>query len=204
MYARVAAFENRDTSRIDEMIATVTERSEAGQDLPGLKRVLMLVDRDAGTALGITFFESEEAIRRAEPSFERMGDETPEELRGRRTSVETYEALIDEVAEGARAARVSSLEGSSDRIDDGVRFLTEQIIPAAGDISGWRGIILLADPAAGKTKTITFWDGIESLTASEERADELRNDAAAAMDETITGVDRYEVVLSKVLAPTPV
>lgn len=204
MYARVAAFENRDTSRIDEMIAIVTERSEAGQDLPGLKRVLMLVDRDAGTALGITFFESEEAIRRAEPSFERMGDETPEELRGRRTSVETYEALIDEVAEGARAARVSSLEGSSDRIDDGVRFLTEQIIPAAGDISGWRGIILLADPAAGKTKTITFWDGIESLTASEERADELRNDAAAAMDETITGVDRYEVVLSKVLAPTPV
>lgn len=204
MYARVAAFENRDTSRIDEMIAIVTERSEAGQDLPGLKRVLMLVDRDAGTALGITFFESEEAIRRAEPSFERMGDEIPEELRGRRTSVETYEALIDEVAEGARAARVSSLEGSSDRIDDGVRFLTEQIIPAAGDISGWRGIILLADPAAGKTKTITFWDGIESLTASEERADELRNDAAAAMDETITGVDRYEVVLSKVLAPTPV
>lgn len=204
MYARVAAFENRDTSRIDEMIAIVTERSEAGQDLPGLKRVLMLVDRDAGTALGITFFESEEAIRRAEPSFERMGDEIPEELRGRRTSVETYEALIDEVAEGARAARVSSLEGSSDRIDDGVRFLTEQIIPAAGDISGWRGVILLADRAAGKTKTITFWDGIESLTASEERADELRNDAAAAMDETITGVDRYEVVLSKVLAPTPV
>jgi hypothetical protein len=203
MYARVAAFENRDASRVDDLIATIKERSDAGQGPPDVKRVLMLVDREAGTALGITFFETEDAIRRAEPAFERMGDEIPEELRGRRASVETYEALIDEVAEGARAARVSSLEGSSDRIDEGVRFLTEQIIPAAGDISGWRGVVLLADRAAGKTKTITFWDGIESLTASEERADELRSEAAAAMDETITGVDRYEVAVSRVLAPTP-
>jgi hypothetical protein len=203
MYARVATFENRDTSRVEEMIATVKERASAGQDLPEVKRVLMLIDREAGTALGITFFESEDAIRRAEPTFERMGTEIPEELRGRRTSVEVYESLIEDVAEGAKAARVSSLEGSSDRIDEGVRFLAEQIIPAAGDISGWRGVILLADRAAGRTKTITFWDGVESLRASEERADELRNEAAAAMDETITGVERYEVALSKVLAPTP-
>jgi hypothetical protein len=35
----------------------------------------MFVDRTTGAMLGITIFESEDAIRAAEPIFERMGDE---------------------------------------------------------------------------------------------------------------------------------
>ena len=204
MYARVAAFENRDPSRVDELIATITERAEGGTDLPDAKRVLMLVDRTAGTALGITFFETEEAIAQAEATFERLAEEIPEELRGTRTSLDTYEIVIEDVAEGARAARVSTLEGSPDKLDEGIGFLKEQIIPAAGEIAGWRGIAALADRSAGRTLTITFWDSQESLDASEERASQLRSEAAAAIEETITGVARYEVALSKVLATSTV
>ena len=204
MYARVAAFENRDPSRVDELIDTVKERAQEGQDFPDAKRALMLVDRTAGTALGITFFETEEAITQAEPAFERLGDEIPEELRGTRTSLDTYEVVIEDVAEGAQAARVSTLEGPADKIDEGISFLREQIIPAAGEIAGWRGIAALADRSAGRTLTITFWDSQESLEASEERADQFRSDAAAAMDETITGVASYEVAVSKVLATSTV
>jgi len=203
VYARVATFEG-DVGRIDELIATISERAGSGQDLPEAKRALMLVDRRSGTSVGIMFFETEDAIRKAEPVFERMGDEIPEELRGKRTSVEIYEVLIEDIAEGAKAARISSLEGSPDRIDDGIGFIKDQILPVAGDISGWRGIVTLVDRTRGVTKTITFWDSEESRAASEERATELRNEAAAAFDEKVTGVDRYEVALSKVLAPTPV
>ena len=204
MYARVAGFENRDPSRVDELIATVKERAQEGQGFPDAKRALMLVDRTAGTALGITFFETEEAIAQAEPAFERLGDEIPEELRGTRTSLDTYEVVIEDVADGAHAARVSTLEGPADKIDEGISFLREQIIPAAGEIAGWRGITALADRGAGRTLTITFWDSQESLDASEERANQLRSDAAGALDETITGVARYEVAVSKVLATSTV
>ena len=200
MYARVAAFENRDMSRIDEVIETVQERARSGRELPELRRLLMLVERRTGTALGLSFFESEEAIARAEPEFERMGDEIPEELRGRRTSVDVYEVAIEEVAEGARAARVSSLAGPPEGIDEGIRFIKEQILPEAGDLTGWRGVIALIDRTTGRTKTITLWDSGESLRASEERANQLRSEAAAAMGETITGVDRYEVAVHEVLA----
>ncbi len=203
MYARVAAFENPDVSRIDELMSTVRERARTGGDMPGAKRVLALVDRDAGRILGITLFDSEEAIRQAEPTFERMGEEIPEELRGRRTAVEIYEVEIDDIADGARAARVSSLEGSSEKIDEGLEYIRGQILPMLADISGSRGVIALVDRGSGRTKTITFWDGIESLQASEDRASELRSEAAAAMAETITGVDRYEVVLIESLAPAP-
>ena len=195
MYARVAAFQNRDMGQIDGLITTIQDRIRAGEELPGAKRFLMLIDREAGTSLGITFFESEEAIRAAEPTFERMGDEIPEDVRGRRTSVEIYEVAIDDIADGARAARVSSLEGSQGGIDDGIAFIREQIIPEAADLTGWRGILTLADRQTGRAKTVTFWDGPESLRASEARADELRAQAADAMGDSIAGVDRYEVAL---------
>jgi len=194
MYARVAAFEG-DMSQIDGLITTIQDRIRSGEELPGAKRFLMLLDREAGTSLGITFFEDEESIRAAEPTFERMGDEIPEDLRGRRTSVETYEVAIDDIADGARAARVSSLEGSPGGIEKGISFIKEQIIPDASDLTGWHGILTLADRESGRAKTITFWDGPESLRASEARADELRAQAADAMGESIAGVDRFEVAL---------
>ncbi len=196
MYARVAAFEG-DMSQIDGLITTIQDRIRSGEELPGAKRFLMLLDREAGTSLGITFFEDEEAIQAAEATFERMGDEIPEGLRGRRTSVETYEVAIDDIADDARAARVSSLEGSPGGIEKGISFIKEQIIPNASDLTGWRGILTLADRESGRAKTITFWDGPESLRASEARADELRAQAADAMGDSITGVDRYEVALQE-------
>lgn len=198
MYARVASFEGSDSSRIDEVIGIIRERAGSGQDLPSAKRYLMLVDRQAGTALGITFFESEEAISEAEPVFEQMAGEIPEELRGRRTSLGIYEVAIEDIAEGARAARVSSLEGSPDGADEAIRHLEENILPKVKDISGWRGIITLVDRTSGSAKTITFWDGQESLRGSETMADQLRQEAAEAGGETITGVQRFEVAIHEV------
>ena len=198
MHARVAAFENRDMSLVDDLIGVVRERVRSGRELSEVRRLLMLVDRQSGASLGISFFDSEEAIRRAEPVFEKMGDEIPERMRGRRTSVGVYEVAIEEVAEGARAARVSSLEGPPDRVDEGIRFIREQILPEAGDLTGWRGVIALIDRATGSTKTITLWDSEESLRATEERANELRSQAAEAMGETITAVDRFEVAVNEV------
>ena len=78
MYARVAAFEG-DTSRIDDLIGTIRERMSAGEEIPGAKRFLMLVDRTGGTTLSVIFFDSEDSIRAAEPIFDKMGDQVPEE-----------------------------------------------------------------------------------------------------------------------------
>ncbi len=199
MHARIASFAG-DMGRIDDVVGKIRERMSAGEEIPGAKRFLMLIDREGGTSLGITFFDSEDAIRAAEPIFEKMAEEIPEDLRGRRISVETYEVAIDDIAEGAHAARMSSLEGSVDGIDKGIAFITEQIIPEATDITGWRGILTLADRQTGKAKTITFWDGPESLRASEAKGDELRTQAADAMGDTIASVDRYEVALHEVPA----
>jgi len=88
MWARVASFEGTDVERM---------RAQAGQrppdDIipPGLRGVLSLVDADSGRQLFITLFDSREAIEAAESKFEQMGDQIPEEVRGRRVSRDYYE-----------------------------------------------------------------------------------------------------------------
>ena len=47
----------------------------------------------SGRRLFVTMFDSREAVEAAQQRFESMGDEIPEEIRGRRTSVDVYEVV---------------------------------------------------------------------------------------------------------------
>ena len=144
MHARVAAFENLDTSVVDDLLGRVRQNIDANR-IPDAQGGLMLLDRVERKSLGITFFESEQKIRAAEPQFERMGDEIPEAQRGRRTSVQIYEVAIATGGEGARAARVSVLEGSPKSLDEGTRLAQDQILPQVRQLSGFKGVVSLVD-----------------------------------------------------------
>jgi hypothetical protein len=89
MWARVASFEGTDVERM---------RSEANRPperLPeGLRAAFGLADSASGRQVFITLFESREAIEAAEPTFEQMGDEIPEDVRGRRVSKEYFEVVF--------------------------------------------------------------------------------------------------------------
>jgi heme-degrading monooxygenase HmoA len=201
MHARIAAFENRDVSRIDELVETVRDRQSSGAEIPDALGMYMLIDRSAGKMLGVSIFESAEALRAAEPIFDRMGDEIPEDLRGRRLSVDAYEVVIHEVAEGANAARMSILKGDPARIDDGIRTAVEDVLPEIREIDGWKGVLMLVNRSSGDAKVITLWESTDALAASESTADAMRRRTAEAAGETIAGVERYEVPLSFDRAP---
>ena len=95
MYARVATFES-DPARIDEAINLVRSEVESGDTPPGLEgaKMLMLVNRESGKGLGVTLFESEEAMRRGDEALNSMSPGTSE----RRTSVEFYEVPVQTVS----------------------------------------------------------------------------------------------------------
>ena len=196
MHARVAAFENIDTSIVDDLLGRVRQNIEANR-LPDAQGGLMLLDRDQRKSLGITFFESEEKIRAAEPEFERMGDEIPEEQRGRRTSVDIYEVVIAEGGEGARAARVSILEGSPERLDEGTRYGQEEILPQLRRLGGFKGFVSLIDRDRGRTNLISLWESDDALRMTEEQANQLRERAAQGAASRVVGIERYEVALAE-------
>ena len=202
MHARIAAFESGDMSRYDELVQLIRDRMSAGSEVPDALGMFMLVDRDAGKALGISIFESEEAIRAAEPVFERMADEIPEELRGKRVSVETFEVAIHDVSDEPGAARISTFSGDPAKIDEIIRTGAEEILPEIRAIDGWKGILMLVDRATGATRAITLWESQSAMSASETQATAMRERTAETAGETITGVDRYEVAMSFDRAPT--
>ena len=93
MFARVATFQS-DPARVDEAIDMV--RTEvAGTVPPGLEdaKMLMLIDRASGKGLGVTLFESEEAMRRGDEALNAMNPGASE----RRTSVEFFEVPVQTV-----------------------------------------------------------------------------------------------------------
>ena len=92
MYARVATFES-DPANVDDAIDMVRSEVESGDTPAGLEgaKMLMLVDRESGKGLGITLFESEEAMRRGDDVLNAMRSGASE----RRTAVEFYEVPVE-------------------------------------------------------------------------------------------------------------
>jgi len=93
VYARVATFES-DPAKVDDAIAMV--QSEVEGEVPaGLEgaKMLMLVDRQTGKGLGITLFESADAMRRGDEALNAMNPGNTE----RRVSVQFFEVPVQTV-----------------------------------------------------------------------------------------------------------
>ena len=92
MFARIATFEG---GNVDELRRMGEERMADGDSgMPeGVSRAMVL---QGDKRLFVTFFDSREAMQAAEQRFESMGDEIPEDVRGRRVSVDTYEVVMDQ------------------------------------------------------------------------------------------------------------
>lgn len=93
MFARIATFES-DPTNVDAAIEMV--RADVAGDVPaGLEgaKMLMLVNRETGKGLGVTLFETEEAMRRGDEALNAMDPGSTE----RRTSVEFFEVPVQTV-----------------------------------------------------------------------------------------------------------
>jgi hypothetical protein len=96
MFVRIARFDGGDPSRVDETIDRVRATMDVGETPPGLegaRRSVMLVDRQTGAAIGLTYFDSEDEMRRGDQALNAMSP--PADMTGRRTAVEMYEVAID-------------------------------------------------------------------------------------------------------------
>jgi hypothetical protein len=105
MYVRIARFEGVNTANIDQDIeefrkmVRMQERPEGmSEDVyetlkNGVKRVMSLVDREAGVSVDLSFTNNADDARRVHEALDSL---TPPEGAGKRTSVGTYELMLDE------------------------------------------------------------------------------------------------------------
>ncbi len=94
MYARVASFDLGDGA--DKMVDQVRSDVESGNRPPGLedaKGMMMLVDRSTGKSMGITLFDSEDAMKKGDEALNAMSPSS-----GSRTGVDFYEVAVQMMA----------------------------------------------------------------------------------------------------------
>jgi heme-degrading monooxygenase HmoA len=90
-------------------------------------------------------------------------------------------------------ARVSIIEGSPDGVERACALFREQVLPV-DRANGGKAALLLVDRQTGKAIAVTLWDSEEAMQATEDRANELRQQAAdEAKATTPPVVERYEV-----------
>src|SRR5918997_5708709 len=101
-------------------------------------------------------------------------------------------------------ARVNTIEGSPDRMDDATRHIEEQTMPQLRQMEGFQGFVALGDRQSGKVLGVAFWESEEALRATEQALSSVRSGAAEAAGGTLTSVERYEVLFNEAPSAGPV
>lgn len=92
-------------------------------------------------------------------------------------------------------ARLHVLQTTPEQHDQGLEIVRDQLLPWLRDSTGYRGLIRLADPAAGKTLVITLWVDEDSLRASAEAGERFGELTAETTGATRLALEQYEATL---------
>ena len=98
MHARMSIFEG-PPHMIDEGVRHAREviLPQAMEMDPGLKGIIALTDRQSGKIVGISFWESEEAMGASEEAANRLSEQTVDVAGGMVAGVERYEVGLFEL-----------------------------------------------------------------------------------------------------------
>jgi heme-degrading monooxygenase HmoA len=204
MYARVLRLTG-SAERTDDGVENYKSRvAPALRDQDGYGGARLLVNRETGTGMSVTFWRDEAASRasfealtnvRAEASS-RFGAETPE--------TKVYEVVVQhrpQPTEAGNWVRLTTMRGDPTKAEDGVRHFESQVIPDVSKLHGFRAAVLFLDRTTGEAMVVTVWDGKSDLDASSSQAGPIRTAAAEVMGANDPQVEGYEVAFAELLAP---
>ena len=100
-------------------------------------------------------------------------------------------------------ARVTTIEGAPDRMDDAKRHTQEQTLPQLQEMEGFKGFVALGDRHSGKLLGVAFWESEEALRATEEAVSSVRSGVAEAADGIVASVEQYEVFVNEAPSAGP-
>jgi heme-degrading monooxygenase HmoA len=89
-------------------------------------------------------------------------------------------------------ARVARYEVPAERLDDAVAAFAEASAQIE-QLDGFSGGYLFVDREDGRTMTLTLWDNIGALEASERTARNARREASEAVGGAVLSVESFEV-----------
>ncbi len=92
MFARIATYRGIMEDQLEGFLPKLQKMTE--REVAGLEEILVVLDRQTGTAQSILFFDTDESMRAASKQLENAIPMT--EAGGVRTDIEHYEVLLRE------------------------------------------------------------------------------------------------------------
>lgn len=160
---------------------------------------MLLVNRATGAGQSVTLWESEEAERASRPAAETLRAQAVQSTGGRVLDVESFEEVLRERGGSAQPGtvsfvRVNSLQAAPDKLDDGIRFVREQVIPLLKQQADFVATMMGVNREDGRVYVTSAWESADTRQASDDAVRDQRRQAATLMGTTQVSVDEYENV----------
>ncbi|MGY2001684.1 hypothetical protein [Blastococcus sp. SYSU DS1024] len=78
-------------------------------------------------------------------------------------------------------ARSNTVHADPQRMDDGIAFARDEVMPAVMSMPGCMGLSMLCDRGSGRSIVTTSWDSAESMSASRDAVRAMRERAVDVM-----------------------
>lgn len=96
-------------------------------------------------------------------------------------------------------ARKTAFKTSTDNVDTGAKVFTDEVLPLARTIPGFKGALAMADRSTGDLVSYTLWETEDAMRASEEQANQIRGEALQKIGALgPPDVQRYEILVWEV------
>lgn len=92
-------------------------------------------------------------------------------------------------------ARSTTIMAQRDRIDEGIAVVNDELMSMLTDIDGCLGLSLLVDRSTGRCIATSSWDSRESMRASNERLQPIRQRLLDMMGGDSLEVEEWEIAI---------
>jgi heme-degrading monooxygenase HmoA len=168
-----AAIENFKTNTVKSLRAA-----------PGNQGAVLLVNRQTGAGMGITYWESAKALAAAEQTGIQSRTQMTKNVPGTQIiNVERAELMIMDRTEAPKAGtfvRMVTINGDPEKVDAGIVSIRNHVLPLLKAQKGYRATIASVDRQTGRLAASTVWETKADLDASESKLAGPRAEAAKA------------------------
>ena len=92
-------------------------------------------------------------------------------------------------------ARSTSIRSNPAKLDDGVRYVTDEVLPTIGQSDGCLGLSMLTNRDDGRCIVTTSWRDEQSMRATAEDARTLRHHLQHTLDGHHSDVQEWEIAI---------
>jgi hypothetical protein len=97
--------------------------------------------------------------------------------------------------------RVTSTQADPARIDDGIAYIRDEVLPKTNLMKGSLGSVVGVDRSSGRGSLMSCWTDRESLDATHQAVVGMRSAAARRLDGSNTIVETFEIALLHLAKP---